>query len=85
MVVKSADPDLVHRSDTGGVRLNLSDEGQVRSYAVTAAGAALVHPMAQGQVELVAGVVYDPLFGSLVMVGLGGVTPDAALWWLRQP
>ena len=32
--------------------------------------------MARGSVELVAGVVHDPLFGSLVMVGLGGVHTD---------
>jgi acyl-CoA synthetase (NDP forming) len=33
----------------------------------------LVQPMASGTVELVAGIVHDPLFGSLVMAGLGGV------------
>jgi acyl-CoA synthetase (NDP forming) len=32
--------------------------------------------MARGTVELVAGVVHDPLFGSLVMAGLGGVHTD---------
>src|SRR5439155_2014691 len=33
-------------------------------------------PMAAGEVELVAGVVHDPLFGSLVMLGLGGTRTD---------
>jgi acyl-CoA synthetase (NDP forming) len=38
--------------------------------------AVLVQPMAHGTVELVAGIVHDPLFGSLVMAGLGGVHTD---------
>ncbi|WP_244295143.1 GNAT family N-acetyltransferase [Micromonospora orduensis] len=82
VVLKSADPDLVHKSDTGAVQLNLVDAAAVRAAyrAVTAAGGtecgALVQPMVRGQVELVAGVVHDPLFGSLVMAGLGGVHTD---------
>jgi acyl-CoA synthetase (NDP forming)/GNAT superfamily N-acetyltransferase len=82
VVLKSADPDLVHKTEVGGVRVNLADETEVRAaYAsVTAAGdpsrGALVEPMARGTVELVAGVVHDPLFGSLVMAGLGGVHTD---------
>jgi acyl-CoA synthetase (NDP forming) len=80
VVLKAADPGLVHKTDVGGVRLNLRDAAAVRSaYHDIAAAlqlaepAVLVQPMAAGQVELVAGIVHDPLFGSLVMVGLGGV------------
>jgi acyl-CoA synthetase (NDP forming)/L-amino acid N-acyltransferase YncA len=80
VVLKAADPNLVHKSDVGGVRLRLVDEEAVVSaYAGIAAalGVAeppvLVQPMASGQVELVAGIAHDPLFGSLVMTGLGGV------------
>jgi acyl-CoA synthetase (NDP forming)/L-amino acid N-acyltransferase YncA len=82
VVLKSADPDLVHKSDAGAVALHLTDADQVRAAYVTVAAAgrpargALVQPMADGQVELVAGVVHDPLFGSLVMAGLGGVHTD---------
>jgi acyl-CoA synthetase (NDP forming)/L-amino acid N-acyltransferase YncA len=82
VVLKSADPDLVHKSDVGGVRLGLAGPAAVRAgyRAVTAAGraecGALVQPTARGQVELVAGIVHDPLFGSLVMTGLGGVHTD---------
>jgi acyl-CoA synthetase (NDP forming) len=36
----------------------------------------LVQPMATGNVELVAGIVHEQLFGSLVMAGLGGVPTD---------
>ncbi|HEU4423710.1 MAG TPA: acetate--CoA ligase family protein, partial [Pilimelia sp.] len=82
VVLKSADPQLVHKSDTGGVRLDLVNAAAVRKAyrAVTAAGrpgyGALVQPMACGDLELVAGVVHDALFGSLVMLGLGGVHTD---------
>jgi acyl-CoA synthetase (NDP forming) len=80
VVLKAADPDLVHKSDIGAVRLRLADRSAVEAaYAQIAAATGkpepvvLVQPMAAGQVELVAGIVHDKLFGSLVMAGLGGV------------
>jgi acyl-CoA synthetase (NDP forming)/GNAT superfamily N-acetyltransferase len=83
VALKAADPALVHKSDVGAVRLRLADEAAVRrAYADIAAALGvpapqvLVQPMAAGGVELVAGVVHDPLFGSLVMLGLGGVYTD---------
>ncbi|MFY1670822.1 GNAT family N-acetyltransferase [Plantactinospora sp. WMMB334] len=82
VALKVADPDLVHKSDVGGVALNLTDPEQVRgAYPAVAAsagpcGPVLVQPMRRGQLELVAGVVHDTQFGSLVMVGLGGVHTD---------
>jgi acyl-CoA synthetase (NDP forming)/GNAT superfamily N-acetyltransferase len=82
VVVKSADPQLVHKTDLGAVRLHVGDDAAVRAAYrdVVAAGdprrGALVQPTARGALELVTGVVHDPLFGSLVMVGLGGVHTD---------
>ncbi|MEQ4303542.1 GNAT family N-acetyltransferase [Plantactinospora sp. B6F1] len=82
VALKAADPDLVHKSDVGGVALRLGGPDQVRAAypavaaATGTAGPVLVQPMAHGQLELVAGVVHDPQFGSLVMVGLGGVHTD---------
>src|SRR6266540_587751 len=79
VALKAADPQLVHKSDVGAVRLGLADAGAVRAgygaieAALGAHPAVLVQPMVDSAVELVAGVVHDPLFGSLVMVGLGGV------------
>jgi acyl-CoA synthetase (NDP forming) len=83
VALKAADPDLVHKSDIGAVRLKLADADAVTA-AYAAIGAAtkeaappvLVQPMATGQVELVGGIVHDQLFGSLVMLGLGGVHTD---------
>jgi acyl-CoA synthetase (NDP forming)/GNAT superfamily N-acetyltransferase len=83
VVVKAADPDLVHKTDAGAVRLGLADAGAVEAAYQAIAGAlgqpapaVLVQPMATGAVELVAGIVHDPRFGSLVMAGLGGIHTD---------
>jgi acyl-CoA synthetase (NDP forming)/RimJ/RimL family protein N-acetyltransferase len=82
IVLKSADPALVHKTDTGGVRLGLTGPDPVRAAfdEVAAAGrpgfGALVQKQVTAPVELVAGVVHDPLFGSVVLLGLGGVHTD---------
>ncbi|WP_432826542.1 GNAT family N-acetyltransferase [Dactylosporangium sp. CA-092794] len=80
VAVKAADPGLVHKSDIGAVRLGLGDEAAVRqAYREIAAAlgvpapAVVVQPMAEPGVELVAGLVHDPLFGSVVLLGLGGL------------
>lgn len=76
---------VLHKSDVGGVRLNLRDESEVRQAfdaiveAVRRARPAapvrgcLVVPMAADGVEVVLGMVRDPVFGPVVMFGLGGV------------
>jgi acyl-CoA synthetase (NDP forming) len=82
VVLKSADPGLVHKTDTGGVRLGLADADSVRAAfdAVSAAGrpgsGVLVQHQLTTAVELVGGLVHDRLFGSVVMLGLGGVQTD---------
>jgi acyl-CoA synthetase (NDP forming)/GNAT superfamily N-acetyltransferase len=83
VVVKAADPELVHKSDQGAVLVDLSDAHAVAdAYAaiVRAVGEeqppVLVQPMAASGVEMALGVVHDPLFGSLVMLGLGGIHTD---------
>jgi acyl-CoA synthetase (NDP forming) len=79
-VVKAADPNLVHKTDQGAVVLDLVDARAVgTAYEVIARAlgqpdpAVLVQPMLTPGLELVAGIVHDPVFGSLVMLGLGGV------------
>jgi acetyl coenzyme A synthetase (ADP forming)-like protein len=75
VVVKSAEPGA-HKTETGGVALDLRDEEAVR-HAVESIGApVLVQPMVGGGAELLAGVVQDPVFGPLVAVGPGGVLAE---------
>ncbi|WP_328478916.1 acetate--CoA ligase family protein [Actinoplanes sp. NBC_00393] len=82
VVLKSADPRLVHKSDTGRVRTGLRGPAAVREAFDTVAAAGrpgqgvLVQPHLNGPVELVAGLVHDPLFGSLVLLGHGGTSTD---------
>ncbi|HLE99636.1 MAG TPA: acetate--CoA ligase family protein, partial [Gaiellaceae bacterium] len=75
VVVKSAAPG-VHKTETGGVALDLGDEEQVRAAAERIGGPVLVQPMIQGGAELLAGLVQDPVFGPLVAFGPGGVLAE---------
>jgi acetyl coenzyme A synthetase (ADP forming)-like protein len=85
VVVKLASRTIVHKSDVGGVRLNLPDDAAVRAAFsdiqmrlardnhLDAMDGVLVQPMISGGVELMAGVTEDPLFGPLIAFGMGGV------------
>ncbi len=84
-VVKIVSPDIVHKSDVGGVVLNLETPSDVAA-AVTAMQASiakvrpdaqiegyLVQEMRTGKVELLIGARNDAQFGPMVIVGAGGV------------
>ncbi len=83
VVLKAAAGALVHKTELGGVRLNLETPADVAAAFTAmsdeigaAMGGALVQSMVNGGVETAIGVVVDPTFGPLVMVGLGGVASD---------
>ncbi|HEX7525918.1 MAG TPA: acetate--CoA ligase family protein, partial [Gaiellaceae bacterium] len=63
----------VHKTESGGVALNLDTDDEIRAAADRIGGPLLVQPMIGGGTELLAGVVQDPLFGALVAFGPGGV------------
>ncbi|HEX6676148.1 MAG TPA: acetate--CoA ligase family protein, partial [Actinomycetes bacterium] len=77
VALKTARPDLAHKSDAGGVRLGLAGPAQLAAawaeLAARLGPAMLVAAMAPPGVELALGVVRDPQFGPLVMVAAGGV------------
>ncbi|MGD0120931.1 MAG: acetate--CoA ligase family protein [Candidatus Binatus sp.] len=85
VVLKVLSPQVSHKSDVGGVELNLADEAAVRqaferirrSLAEHARDAffegVAVQPMAKNGLELIMGTFRDDRFGAMVMVGLGGV------------
>jgi acyl-CoA synthetase (NDP forming) len=89
-VVKIVSPDIAHKSEIGGVKLNLGSEVTVRAAVdeVLANAASLapeakiegvmVSQMVIGGYELIAGVVNDEVFGPVVMVGAGGI--HAEIW-----
>ena len=87
---KVGSADVVHKTDVGGVHLDLPDADAVRqAYAAMertlgdALGGAVVQAMTPPGVETIVGVTRDPLFGSLVLFGMGGfaaeLTRDTAL------
>jgi len=76
-VCKTAMPDIHHKTEQRGVKLGLADETAVRAaYADLAARLGprvLVTRMAEPGIELALGLINDPQFGPVVMVGAGGV------------
>ncbi len=86
VVMKVSSPDLLHKSDLGLVKVGVRSATEVRTtYTDLVARArraggrsvridgVLVCEMVEGGVETVVGVSQDPLFGPVVMVGLGGI------------
>jgi len=72
VVVKTAAAGA-HKTEQGGIALDLLDEHQVRAAAERIGLPVLVQPMVSGGAELLAGIVQDPVFGPLVAFGPGGV------------
>ena len=85
VAVKLASRQIVHKTEVGGVRLNLHDGAAVRQAfddiqaqlarenKLDAMDGVIVQSMISAGVELMAGVIGDPLFGPLVAFGLGGI------------
>jgi len=78
-VLKVIAPSAVHKSDVGGVVLDVSGEEELRrafaqvTSAVPDAEGALVQEFVAGGHEVLIGVTQDPTFGPLIVFGLGGV------------
>ena len=83
VVIKAEVPGLLHKTDAGAVELDLRGADEVRAamsrlqarFAGRMSGV-LVEPMITGGVETIVGVVQEPVFGPVVVFGLGGVATD---------
>jgi acetyl coenzyme A synthetase (ADP forming)-like protein len=75
VVVKTAAAGA-HKTETGGVALDLRDEQQVRAAVERMGAPVLVQPYVRGGAELLGGIVQDPVFGPLVAFGPGGVMAE---------
>jgi acetate---CoA ligase (ADP-forming) len=77
VAVKTAAPDVLHKTEADGVRLGLADDDAVRSAYGDVSGRlgpeAIVAAMAPPGVEMALGIVRDPTFGPLVVAAAGGV------------
>jgi acetate---CoA ligase (ADP-forming) len=72
VVVKTAAAGA-HKTELGGIALDLADAVSVHNAAARIGGPVVVQSMVRGGAELLAGVVQDPVFGPLVAFGPGGV------------
>ncbi len=80
--------DIPHKSEVGGVRVNIAAKGKAfTAYRALLEDAArhrpgadiqgvLVGPMAKTGVEIIVGTMTDATFGPMIMVGLGGITTE---------
>ncbi|WP_426416471.1 acetate--CoA ligase family protein [Aestuariirhabdus sp. LZHN29] len=85
LAMKVVSPQIIHKSDAGGVELNLSGEQalqQAFSRIISNAHlycndayieGVLLSPMAKPGVEIILGITRDPQFGPVLMFGLGGI------------
>ena len=90
VVLKIVSPQITHKTDVGGVKLNLADEKQVcAAYEEMLASARQARPDADiqavsvqpmvslpGGIELILGAKKDPIFGPVIMVGFGGIAAE---------
>ncbi len=85
VVIKIVSPQIVHKSEAGGVKLNIKNENELRTAydamlesskqydpAADIRGV-LLSPFIPGGLEVIVGSVTDPQFGPVMMVGLGGI------------
>lgn len=90
VALKLVSPDIVHKSDVGGVRLDLTSEADIREAAAAIVAGVrrsrpdaritgfAVQPMVRAgkQRELIAGLAEDPVFGPVVVFGRGGTAVE---------
>lgn len=83
VALKAAGPTIVHKSDIGGVALDLAGGNDVSAAYERMSAAlgstmtgAVIQPMAAPGIETIVGVTQDRAFGPLVMFGLGGVAAE---------
>ncbi|HYW92041.1 MAG TPA: acetate--CoA ligase family protein [Gammaproteobacteria bacterium] len=85
--VKVLSPDIVHKSDAGGVRLNVDAAAAAGAFAEIRNNVRKAHPEARFEgvlvtpmkndgVETIVGAHVDPVFGPVIMFGLGGVAVE---------
>jgi acyl-CoA synthetase (NDP forming) len=85
VVLKIVSPDIIHKSDAGGVLVNLKTKADVEAgfkkiienakkyKAFAKIEGVLVQEMAPQGTEVIVGAIKDPQFGQTVMFGLGGI------------
>ncbi len=84
VVLKACGEKILHKTESGLVSVGLSSEKEVTEAAINMAALSqgniesfLIQPQIRGKREFVAGMFRDPLFGAVIMFGLGGIYTEA--------
>lgn len=85
IAMKIVSPDIIHKSDAGGVKIGQKDEKEaklayqeiihnIKNYDKEAGiEGVIVYPVIPKEVEVIVGMIKDPHFGPVVMFGMGGI------------
>jgi len=85
IVMKIVSPDIIHKTDTGGVKINIKDEKEAKlayqeiifktkKYNKEARiEGVIVYSIVPQETEIIVGMMKDPHFGPVIMFGLGGI------------
>jgi acyl-CoA synthetase (NDP forming) len=78
VALKVCSSKILHKTDVGGVALNIKDRTELENEIERMQGAfpgerLLVEPMEKGNFELIIGLLRDETFGLTIMVGIGGI------------
>jgi acyl-CoA synthetase (NDP forming) len=85
IVMKIVSPDIIHKTDAGGVKIGITDEKEAKSAfqeiifkakkynKETKISGAIVYTMVPQGTEIIIGMMKDPHFGPVIMFGLGGI------------
>jgi len=81
VVLKAAGKELYHKTEVGGIALNLKNAEEVKQESqrllqIPGSEAVLVQEMVKGEREMVCGLIRDAHFGPCVMFGLGGIMTE---------
>ncbi|MFQ5455405.1 MAG: acetate--CoA ligase alpha subunit [Nitrospirota bacterium] len=85
VVMKIASPDILHKTDVGGIKVGITDKNEVKRAFIEITNNArrympealiwgvLIQEMVRGGKEVILGINYDPQFGPVLMFGAGGI------------
>ncbi|MEM0160186.1 MAG: acetate--CoA ligase family protein [Thermoplasmata archaeon] len=78
LAIKVSDPEILHKTDVGGVILNIKDEAElINKFNILKTkfprSNILIEEMQRPGVEIIIGIIKDPTFGLSIMFGMGGI------------
>lgn len=73
VVLKTAKKEIIHKSDSGGVKLDIKNESELEQFFAELGSPVIIGKMVKGKKEIFLGIKKDPNIGTLVAFGTGGI------------